>query len=232
MIRIVFALFAFAVVLCSLIIYQTGGSQTRDIPVQVSRSVIDDAPLIAPAENLIIAPEPTQITARVEPVPAATTVPAQDAALRNLTQGVLAGLGQSAPPPIVTTDTELKIALIQAIGEGREPDYIRAILLQASDAPHLHVPLHLITARGIIDLEPYLAPPSAAAVDSVGVQTPTPINASGDRTYIVQPGDSLGSIAVQFYNDRSEYLRIFAANRRVLPTVDMIRPGQELIIPN
>ena len=48
----------------------------------------------------------------------------------------------------------------------------------------------------------------------------------------VQSGDSLSKIAKSVYDDGSQYMRIFEANRGLLKDPDMIQPGQKLTIPN
>ncbi|MGI8961567.1 MAG: LysM peptidoglycan-binding domain-containing protein [Bryobacteraceae bacterium] len=55
---------------------------------------------------------------------------------------------------------------------------------------------------------------------------------SSDRTYKVQPGDTLSKIAQQFYGNANDYNRIFAANRDKLESADKIQAGQELVIPS
>jgi LysM repeat protein len=51
------------------------------------------------------------------------------------------------------------------------------------------------------------------------------------RTYTVQPGDTLSSIAKQVYGASSLWRIIFEANRNILSDPGRIRPGQVLIIP-
>jgi hypothetical protein len=53
----------------------------------------------------------------------------------------------------------------------------------------------------------------------------------GFALYIVQPGDTLSSIAQEFYGDPDRFRTIFQANRNVLEDQDEIFPGQELRIP-
>ena len=55
--------------------------------------------------------------------------------------------------------------------------------------------------------------------------------AAGVRTYTVKSGDTLSAIAKQFYNDASEYMKIFEANKNFLSNPDKIAPGQVLTIP-
>jgi LysM repeat protein len=55
--------------------------------------------------------------------------------------------------------------------------------------------------------------------------------ASQTRTYTVQAGDTLSGIAKQFYGHANEYMKIFNANKDKLKNPDVIRDGQELVIP-
>lgn len=54
---------------------------------------------------------------------------------------------------------------------------------------------------------------------------------AGERTYVVQPGDSLTYISLQYYGEPSAYPTIFEANRQILRSPDKIQIGQRLIIP-
>ena len=54
---------------------------------------------------------------------------------------------------------------------------------------------------------------------------------NGERTYTVQPQDSLYSIARKVYGDPSRWRDIFEANRDILPSEDRLRVGQTLRIP-
>jgi len=51
------------------------------------------------------------------------------------------------------------------------------------------------------------------------------------RTYTVKSGDTLSGIAKQFYGKGSEYMKIFNANKDKLTNPDVIRDGEELVIP-
>lgn len=55
--------------------------------------------------------------------------------------------------------------------------------------------------------------------------------AASVRTYTVKPGDTLSKIAKDFYGNANEYPKIFEANRDKLKNPDVIRDGQELVIP-
>ena len=51
------------------------------------------------------------------------------------------------------------------------------------------------------------------------------------RSYTVQTGDTLSTISRRFYGDANQYMKIFQANRDKLSNPNVIKPGQELMIP-
>lgn len=68
------------------------------------------------------------------------------------------------------------------------------------------------------------------------VEMSTPVDtgtspAVEQRVYTVQSGDSLAYIALQFYGDTNEYLRIFEANREQIEDPERIQVGQRLVVP-
>ena len=68
------------------------------------------------------------------------------------------------------------------------------------------------------------------AVDK-NVEDKSVTTAGSNRTYTVKSGDTLSAIAKQFYNDASQYMKIFEANKSILSSPDKIAPGQVLTIP-
>jgi nucleoid-associated protein YgaU len=74
----------------------------------------------------------------------------------------------------------------------------------------------------IADIE---APAAAAAAAAGASSTPA------QRTYTVQPGDSLSKISKQFYGDANKYMKIFEANKDKLSDPDKINAGMDLLIP-
>jgi hypothetical protein len=51
------------------------------------------------------------------------------------------------------------------------------------------------------------------------------------RTYVVQPGDTLISIAQKMYGNPKAFTDIFRANQDVILNPDELQPGTELYIP-
>lgn len=54
---------------------------------------------------------------------------------------------------------------------------------------------------------------------------------AGERTYVVQPGDTLSKISLRFYGTTSRYMDIYEANRDRLSSPASVSVGQELKIP-
>lgn len=62
--------------------------------------------------------------------------------------------------------------------------------------------------------------------------TPTTVTKTENvRTYTVKEGDTLSSIAKEFYHQPSQYMRIFEENKEQLTNPDNIAIGQVLRIP-
>jgi nucleoid-associated protein YgaU len=71
---------------------------------------------------------------------------------------------------------------------------------------------------------------SPAASPAVAATTPTPTSASVE--YVVQPGDTLQTIARDQYGDAGMWRRIYDANRDAIgPDPDALRPGTKLQLP-
>ena len=51
------------------------------------------------------------------------------------------------------------------------------------------------------------------------------------RTHTVAKGDTLYSLARQYYNDQGRWKDIYQANLGMLSSPDLVKIGQELVIP-
>ena len=52
-----------------------------------------------------------------------------------------------------------------------------------------------------------------------------------DKTYVVQPGDSLFRVAERFYGDATQWKKIREANRARIDPDGRIRAGQIIVVP-
>jgi 5'-nucleotidase / UDP-sugar diphosphatase len=80
--------------------------------------------------------------------------------------------------------------------------------------------------------EPPAASYESPPVSDVGAGAARPAAPAGSRTHVVRKGDTLYSLARQYYGDAAQWKRIFQANGDRIPNKDQIRIGQELAIPD
>jgi tetratricopeptide (TPR) repeat protein len=113
----------------------------------------------------------------------------------------------------------------------RPPGALEEIALLTRENKSLRAQLVKYAPPGT--LPPDFAPPLAATNAPRPLMPPQPVAAAQPavRTHIVQPGETLASIALKEYKDRGKAGRIFEANRDTLTSPQSIKPGQTLIIP-
>ncbi len=58
---------------------------------------------------------------------------------------------------------------------------------------------------------------------------PVPTNTA--RSHVVRPGETLSSIAQQYYGSANEWRKILTANEKTIKDADKIAPGTKLVIP-
>ena len=145
----------------------------------------------------------------------------------------------NATPPEIS----LEALLASAIAAGQTPAQIDALVNAAVGRGSVRVPAMLITTEGRVDTAVLMAQGLGQGLDAPKEQgdsssddtfvTPeTAILDIQDMTYLVQPGDSLGALAMKFYGNPQLFHPIFDANRQVLATPGSLRAGQELLIPS
>jgi len=122
-------------------------------------------------------------------------------------------------------------------------------LMQAAEEGRIELPASLKTSDGNLDLDTLMfnmvqmslandgTPEGAEAAREMSrkifaASTVQSREVGGKRTYVVEPGDSLAYIALQFYGKPSAFQRIFDANRDTLQSPEKIQIGQRLIIPS
>lgn len=166
------------------------------------------------------------------------------------TASILAGI-QAATGQIATLPERqsLETLVVGALKAGQSDADIDALVNSAAAAGEVSVPKILVTSEGRVDTHVLLANIVTQAQIAAGrmptVPVTTPDTTAGlevrvvqrateeiqARFYTVQPGDSLGAIAITFYGRSDLYGLIFAANRQILSSPDRIRIGQRLVIP-
>lgn len=92
-----------------------------------------------------------------------------------------------------------------------------------------------VTKSQLITPTPAPAPSPEPQPDKAVVPGTTPAPAAPavqQQTYVVKAGDTLSSIAKQYYQDPNKYQQIFDANKDVLKNPNQIKAGQSLKIPS
>jgi nucleoid-associated protein YgaU len=184
----------------------------------------------------------------------AAPVAAQDEEMLNMTAGALASIrattGREIASPAASS-TALQELVASALREGQSDALIDQLVNEAAATGDVSVPRMLVTSDGRVDTSTLLASivaeariatggaapeiPDVPLGSSEGVEVRVVQRATGTeqyRFYTVNPGDSLGSIAVKFYGSVGYYPEIFEANRAKLSSPDRIQAGQRLVIPN
>lgn len=183
--------------------------------------------------------------AGVEPVTTASQVQ------RESTSEILAGIEAATGQRSILEDGDtLEAIVIAALRAGETDERIDVIVNNAAAAGTVVVPHILVTSDGRVDTHVLLndivtqariaaggaapAIPVVRADEVKGMEVRIVQQATQDvqaRFYTVQPGDSLGAIAIRFYGNVDLYPVIFQANKGLLSSPDRIRIGQRLVIP-
>ena len=168
--------------------------------------------------------------------------------MKTMTSQVLAALSNKPSPEQPEKQVTLANLIHRAMQEGKSDSYINTLVNEAADTGQIRVPAALRNSDGRVDTATLIAALAQAASGASDDNTARVVLPSGEGVevrlvaesngkmvpyyfYTVQPGDSLGAIALNFYGDAAEYRRIFTANRRLLSSPDRIREGQRLRIP-
>ena len=164
--------------------------------------------------------------------------------MRMLREGVLAGVYTVE----AATENGQRRIVLKTINADLTSKTMGDLLKKAADEGRIEIPASLNTADGNVDMDTLLfnlvqtslaedgTEEGAEAARELSRRAFAASNAKtqavkGGRVYVVEPGDSLAYISLQFYGRPSDYGRIFEANRSLLKTPDRIQIGQRLIIP-
>lgn len=195
--------------------------------------------------------EPADPAPQASPQQALTSALGQsgkaDPEMRQLTSGILASLSMAGAPVSGPRPQVLQTLVVRALSQGQSDAYLDALLTEAAGTGTVDQPRTLVTEDAQLDTATLLSTlseganrPRAGAAQaniapgSQGMEVHV-VQRAGKAEhynfYIVQPGDSLGSIARKFYGDARHSITIFNANRQFLSSPDRIRTGQRLTIP-
>lgn len=91
--------------------------------------------------------------------------------------------------------------------------------------------LSLVKGPSVASASPRLqaSPAPSGTVVADATPQPTRTGATGEQNYVVEPGDSLWSIAAKFYGNGSKYTLIVSANS--LPQNAVLHVGDTIVIP-
>jgi nucleoid-associated protein YgaU len=73
--------------------------------------------------------------------------------------------------------------------------------------------------------------PTPASAAAAAVATDADEESPTERYHKVVKGETLSHISLKYYGKANQYMKIFEANRDILDSPDLIKPGQKLRIP-
>ncbi len=153
--------------------------------------------------------------------------------LNEVTAGIVQALESPGTDVPLTPLQSLVLAGLQA---GLPDLEIDRLVNEAAAKGDVTVPAVLVTDDLSVDTFTLLASVEAG-VRSGAYPVPVaqteaePVSVGVTRSYVVRPGDSLGSISEQFFGSSIYDDAIYSANRDVLANPDDLSVGQTLIIP-
>jgi LysM repeat protein len=101
-------------------------------------------------------------------------------------------------------------------------------------SPHAHAAAKVPARATVMAEQIYTASPVAARATVIVERVYADalvIHHEPARSYTVQPGDTLSSIAQRFYGSPADWPWLYQANRSVLQNPNLIYPGQVLSVP-
>ena len=180
------------------------------------------------------APEPVVVSNSPTPVelPPVVVAPREPEEVSTPTVEVLPDVVEEVPAPVViasvpaASQVETAAAPVVDSPAEAEPEQVK---LRPAPAPVIEPPAPAQTPAPVAEPAPRL--PLDPVIEALIAQAALAAEAGTGGTYVVQPGDSLLSIARALYGNSDAYQQIFDANRDLLPSIDAIQTGQTLRLP-
>lgn len=211
--------------------------------------IVAETPVVStsiPSATAALAnPQPTVSTRSKEEAIAEAIAVANRNKMRMLTEGVVAGLYSVTVENDGENGGRIGLNSINAASAAAE---LERIISEGAAAGTLDVPEAATLGNGEVDSQTLLfdivqraleqgdSEEVAAAQElrrrafaASGAETEV---VSGKRYYVVESGDSLAYISLQFFGNTGAYQRIFDANRDILSSPNQIQIGQRLVIPS
>lgn len=132
---------------------------------------------------------------------------------------LILGCPEKKPAPVQTTDSS----------PAMEPDLYSTSTggyATPAGAPSAYPASSNYAAAPAGGVTEYGAPSTGAASAPMGSAS-----FGGGQSHVVAKGDTLYKLARQYYSDQSRWKDIYEANRNVIPNPNMLKVGQQLVIP-
>ena len=202
----------------------SGAASAVAAPLAVASAEVDTAPATFDGLRRDVEPASVAITEAPAHVPAPTTMPSRRRAP--------VGCETTAPDRSkwhkhqVQSGESLYAIAARYLGDGGRWKEVLAANPRLKSASRVRAGLTLLIPDG----QGVAAAPTSAVMAAKAVEASTAPAPSG-KTYLVQSGDTLSSIARRQLGGHGHWKRLYAANRDLLSSPDMLRAGQTLKLP-
>ncbi len=227
----------------------TGGSvAATDLATTINANEQETSVVAAVSAATPATPTPANIAAPVktqEEKIAEVTALANRNQMRMLTEGVVAGPYSETTEPADGAVARIALTSLNAPATAARIESTSADSVAKAE---IEVPDRSVTDDGAIDTQTLIlgvVQDPLAQVDPAEVAASQGLNRravtvsaaqtdpiDGHRYYVVEPGDSLAYLALQFFGDSKEYWRIYEANTDLLSNANSLIVGQKLRIPD
>ncbi|CUH59231.1 LysM peptidoglycan-binding domain-containing protein [Thalassobacter stenotrophicus] len=180
-----------------------------------------------PVETAVVSSSPAPV-----PLPPVVVAPSEPEEVFTPTVEVLPDVVEEVPAPVVIASVPAVSQMETAaapVADSLPEAEVEQAEVRPAPAPVIKPPAPAQTPAPVAEPAPRL--PLDPVIEALIAQAALAAEAGTGDTYVVQPGDSLLSIARALYGNSDAYQQIFDANRDLLPSIDAIQTGQTLRLP-
>lgn len=115
-----------------------------------------------------------------------------------------------------------------------ENELLRARVAELEQDLAENAAAEILRAEAALPPPPPVAPwgsPPVGTAEPPPVTQPVETGHASARTHLVQKGDTLYSLSLRYYGSRSDWQKIYQANRHTMTSKDQLKIGQQLVIP-